>query len=93
MDYTTTEAWARGVELALAQLALQPPDDHTVSVSLDPPGHGDRTYYKLCQLCGWDRRSESCPHQDQDDQLRETRSETEDDPMAEPIGHPGVEAQ
>lgn len=83
MDYTQTEAWMRGVELAKAQLALQPPDDHTVSVSLDPPGHDlyDRPYYRLCQLCGWARDGELCPHRPQLEQLRETRSEVPDEPQ------------
>lgn len=92
MDYTETQAWLDGVERAKEQLALQPPDDHTVSVSLDPPGHGDRTYYKLCSLCGWARGSERCPHDETGEQLRETRSETDDDPMNAPIGPAGVVA-
>lgn len=65
MDYTQTKAWRDGVERARTQLALQPPDDHTVSVSLergDPSDPGSVEFIKLCKLCGWPRASKRCPH-------------------------------
>lgn len=55
-----TEAWAEGERKAAEQLALQPPEDYTASVSRDMGGAKDRDYYKLCQICHWDRYSDKC---------------------------------
>jgi hypothetical protein len=81
MDYARSEAFRRGTEAAVARLALQPPDDHTVSVSVEgETSYDDRTFYKMCQLCTWPRASDLCPHDDLGEiQLRETRAETEGD--------------
>jgi hypothetical protein len=58
-----TEAWARGIAEAERQLALQAPDDGTVSVSLDRHGSGeDRIYFKMCLACHRERGSTLCPH-------------------------------
>lgn len=62
-DYTQTEAYHRGVELAADQLALQPADDGTLSVSLDRHGSGDDPVtFKMCLACHRDRTSSACPH-------------------------------
>lgn len=62
-DYTQTEAWERGVRLAEEHLALQPPPDGTVTVSLDRHGSGDdRPHFKLCLACHHERGSKFCPH-------------------------------
>lgn len=60
IDPTQTEAWARGVARAERQLALQPPDDGTISVSL--VRYPERTSFKMCLACHWERGSARCPH-------------------------------
>lgn len=62
MDYTTTEAYKRGIEHAAAQLALQPPDDGTIRVTRDLGVYEGREEFELCRLCGWARDSQRCPH-------------------------------
>lgn len=63
MDYTRTAAWERGVAEAEAALALIPPPDGTITVSLDRHGSGDdRPHFKLCLTCHNDRESTRCPH-------------------------------
>lgn len=63
IDHTQTEAWARGVAAAEAELALIPPDDGTVSVSLDRHRSGeDYPYFKLCLACHHERGSALCAH-------------------------------
>lgn len=85
MDYTKTEAWAAGEAEALRQIALQPPDDHTISVSLDPPGHDpDREYFKLCLLCSHKRGSKGCGHDASGEQLRNTRLEDRSELATDP---------
>jgi hypothetical protein len=91
-EITQTEAYRKGVADAEARLALQPEPDHTVSVSIEGrTAWDDRTFYKLCQLCGWPRKSESCPHDQLGEvQLVETRSEFETDP--DDLSAAGVDA-
>lgn len=60
MDYTKTAAWARGLALAAEELALLPPDDGTMSVSL--VRYPERTSFKMCLVCHNDRESARCPH-------------------------------
>lgn len=60
-----TEAWQQGEAKAAAELAKQPADDQTVSVSLDHDKHGkhvpyDHVYFKICQVCHWDRNGDRC---------------------------------
>lgn len=62
-DYSQTKAWRRGIRLAADQLALQPADDGTLSVSLDRHGSGDDPVtFKMCLTCHEDRASGRCPH-------------------------------
>lgn len=59
--YTGTAAWKRGVAAAEADLALMPPDDGTIDVSLDRHGSGDdRPWFKLCLTCHRDRSTNMC---------------------------------
>lgn len=61
IDYTRTEAWARGVALAKSGLAQIPPPDGTITVSLDRHGSGDdRPHFRLCLTCHRDRDSAMC---------------------------------
>lgn len=59
-DYTQTEAWAAGVAQAERALALQPPDDGTLGVTLNR--YPERVTYKLCRQCHHERGSRFCPH-------------------------------
>lgn len=53
---TDTDPWKRGVAAAEAALALKPPDDGTVDVSLDRHGSGDeRPHFRMCLTCHRDR--------------------------------------
>jgi hypothetical protein len=53
-------AWQRGLAQAEADFALQPPDDGTLSASLNR--YPERTSFKMCLTCHRDRESEACPH-------------------------------
>lgn len=59
-DWTESEAWARGIAEAERQLALQPPADGTISVTLNR--YPERVTYRMCLLCHRDRDSSLCSH-------------------------------
>ena len=59
-DWTESEAWARGIAEAERQLALQPPADGAISVTLNR--YPERTSYTMCLLCHRERGSMLCPH-------------------------------
>lgn len=61
MDYSTTEAYRRGIAYAEAQLALAETDHMSVSVRRYGEDLG-REWFDLCLICGWGRKSGRCPH-------------------------------
>jgi len=75
MDYTTTEAYMRGIEQAKAQLAK--PRATSISVSVVRYGEDmGREWFDLCLICHNDRDSSRCPHSDDGVMAQESTSTT-----------------